>query len=119
MNYTSTIPIFLLLVPLLAGVLCMLMQRRMWWERVNLAAFAIVAALAIRLGLDVAQHDKVSALEGFLRADGLSALVTGLTAFVALVCGVYAVGYFRRDLRDGRINGEQLRHHYVLQQRFV
>ena len=42
---------------------------------------------------------QVTALGGFLRADALSALVIGLTAFVALACAIYAVGYFRRDLR--------------------
>ena len=45
----------------------------------------------------------MTALGGFLRADALSALVIGLTAFVALVCAIYAVGYFRRDLSEGRI----------------
>ncbi len=33
----------------------------------------------------------------FFYADSLSALVVLLTAFVALVCSVYAVGYFRED----------------------
>jgi hydrogenase-4 component F len=56
---------------------------------------------------------------GFLRADALSALVVGLTAFVALVCAIYAVGYFRRDLSEGRITEPQLRHYYVLTPLFV
>ena len=43
----------------------------------------------------------------------------GLTAFVALVCAIYAVGYFRRDLREGRITEAQLRHYYVLAPLFV
>jgi hydrogenase-4 component F len=45
--------------------------------------------------------------------------VLGLTAFVALVCAVYAVGYFRRDLQEGRITQAQLRHYYVLAPLFV
>src|SRR5204863_8881592 len=32
----------------------------------------------------------------------------------ALVCAIYAVGYFRRDLREGRVTETQLRHYYVL-----
>ena len=43
----------LLLVPLLAGLLCLVTQSRVWWERLNLLAFAIVAALAAILGFDV------------------------------------------------------------------
>src|SRR5439155_18456560 len=79
----------------------------------------LVAALSRCLGLDVARHGKVSALGGFLQADALSALVIGLTAFVALVCAIYAVGYFRLDLREGRITEAQLRHYYVLTPLFV
>ena len=78
----------LLLVPLSAGLLCLGTRSRVWWERVNLLAFAIVAVLAILLGLNVAalgEHGAVTALDGFLRADALSALVIGLTAFVGLV----------------------------------
>ena len=61
----------------------------------------------------------VTALGGFLRADALSAVVIGLTAFVALACAIYAIGYFRRDLQEGRITEAQLRHYYVLTPLFV
>ncbi|MCX6906257.1 MAG: hypothetical protein NTW03_22810, partial [Verrucomicrobia bacterium] len=109
----------LLLVPLVAGLLCLVVRSRIGWERLNLLAFAIVAGLAALVGRDVARHGTVSALGGFLLADALSALVIGLTAFVALVCAIYAVGYFRRDLADGRITEAQLRHYYVLTPLFV
>jgi len=112
----------LLLVPFSAGLLCLATRSRVLWERLNLLAFAIVAGLAARLGLDVAAqgaHGAVTALDGFLRADALSSLVIGLTAFVALVCSIYAVGFFRRDLSVGRITEPQLRHYYVLAPLFV
>jgi hydrogenase-4 component F len=114
--------ILLLLVPLMAGLLCLATRSRVWWERLNLLAFAIVAGLAVGLGLEVSalgEHGAVTALDGFLRADALSALVIGLTAFVGLVCAIYAVGYFRRDLSEGRITELQLRHYYVLTPLFV
>jgi hydrogenase-4 component F len=114
--------ILLVLVPLSAGLLCLTTRSRAWWERLNLLAFAVVAGLAVVLGLDLAaqgEHGTVTALDGFLRADALSALVIGLTAFVGLVCAIYAVGYFRRDLSDGRITELQLRHYYVLAPLFV
>jgi hydrogenase-4 component F len=111
--------VLLLMVPLMAGLLCLATNSRLWWERLNLAAFAIVAALAISIGLEVGRLGKVSTLNGFLRADSLSALVVGLTAFVAVVCSIYAVGYFRRDLIAERITEKQLRHYYVLAPIFV
>jgi hydrogenase-4 component F len=109
----------LLIVPLLAGLLCLVVDSRVWWERLNLAAFVLVAGLATLLGRDVIQNGKVSALGGFLLADALSALVVGLTAFVALVCAIYAVGYFRRDLQEHRVTEKQLRLYYVLTPVFV
>jgi hydrogenase-4 component F len=111
--------ILLLLIPLAAGLLCLATNSRAWWERLNLAAFAVVAGLAFKVAGDVAAHGTISALNGFLRVDALSALVVALIGFVSLVCAVYAVGYFRRDLSEGRITGTQLRHYYVLTPLFV
>lgn len=118
----SAVLVLLLLVPLLAGLLCLVTRSRASWERLNLLAFAMVALLAARLGLEVVGQGgsgHVTALGGFLRADALSALVIGLTAFVGLSCAIYAVGYFRRDLQEGRITEAQLRHYYVLTPLFV
>ena len=109
----------LLIIPLLAGLLCLVVGSRAWWERLNLAAFGLDAVLSAWLAYDVLEQGKVSALGGFLRADALSALVVGVTSFVALVCAVYAVGYFRHDLKENRITERQLRLYYVLTPVFV
>jgi hydrogenase-4 component F len=111
--------LMLLLAPLSAALLCLLTRSRVGWERLNLLAFAAVAGLAFAIGLEVSRQGQLTTLNGFLRADALSALVVGLTAFAALVCSIYAVGYFRRDLREGRITEKQLRHYYVLTPLFV
>src|SRR5213593_4122123 len=109
----------ILLIPLLAGLLCLVTNSRSWWERLNLAAFGSVAGLSIQLATKIAAQGPVSALNGFLRADALSGLVIGLTGFVSLACAIYAVGYFRRDERESRISVGQLRQYYVLTPLFV
>jgi hydrogenase-4 component F len=109
----------LLLIPLCAGLLCLATNSRAAWERLNLAAFAIVSWLAFKVAGDVAAYGTISTLNGFLRADALSALVLGLSGFVSLVCAIYAVGYFRRDESDGRVTHAQLRRYYVLTPLFV
>ena len=112
----------LLIIPLVASLVCWWLPSRLLWERVNLAAFGAVAVLAGVLGWQIAGPagvSRISGLGGFLQADALSAFVVGLTAFVALVCAIYAVGYFRRDLAQGRITEKQLRHYYVLTPLFV
>jgi hydrogenase-4 component F len=104
---------------MLAGLLCLATKSRTAWERLNLVAFALVAGLALKLVADVLEHGPVSILDGFLRADALSALVIGLTAFVALACAIYAVGYFRADARAGKITDAQMRRYYALTPLFV
>lgn len=98
-------------------------------ERVNLVAFAILLGLAGTLGLQVIRHGPVLLWNGFFYADALSALVILLAAFAALVCSVYAIGYFRQDERDGvfeedaelssRFAVHKLREYYTLTPLFV
>jgi hydrogenase-4 component F len=111
--------ILLPLIPFCAGLLCLAARSRESWERLNLLAFAALVPLALKLGADVLAQGAVSALGGFLRADALSALVVGLTAFVAPVCAIYSIGYFRAGIRANRINEAQLKRYYVLTPLFV
>ena len=74
-------------------------------EVVNLAAFAILLGLAAVLVAQVLRSGPVSLWDGFFYADALSALVVLLSAFVALVCSIYAVGYFRHEERNGVLAG--------------
>jgi hydrogenase-4 component F len=88
-------------------------------EAANMAAFAGTLALAVRLGLEVLAGGPLAVWNGFLYADALSALVVLLTAFVALLCGVYGVGYFRQDEREETVAFRKLRKYYVLTPLFV
>jgi hydrogenase-4 component F len=119
----------LLIVPLAAGPLAFLLRRRRVMEVINLAAFAILFGLAAVLVAQVLRNGSVSLWNGFFFADALSALVVLLSAFVALVCSVYAVGYFRHDESSGvlqeaeevggRFGVQKLREYYTLTPLFV
>jgi len=101
--------LWLLIVPLAAGPLAFFVRRRSFMESVNLFAFAVLLCLAGALGVRVLRSGPVSVWDGFFYADALSALVVLLSAFVALVCSIYAVGYFRHDERNGVFQeGEEL-----------
>jgi hydrogenase-4 component F len=115
----SVILPLIVIVPLLAGGLCLLTPSRRAWEGLNVAAFGVVFLLALALAETVVQNGAVTAMNGVLRADALSALVVGVLAFVALACGIYGVGYLRRDVQDGRVSRAQLRRYYVLTPLFV
>src|SRR6266480_4050180 len=109
----------LVLVPLLSGLVCWPVRERAALERLNLLAFAVIAALAVWLGAEVLDRGTIEAFGGFLRADALSALVVCLTAFVALACAIYAVGYLREEERAGKINARLSHRYYVLTPIFV
>jgi len=117
----------ILIVPLAAGALSFVARRRRLMESVNLVAFAALFILAVALVGQVLRAGVISGWNGFLHADSLSALVVLLTAFVGLVCSIYAVGYFREDERNqvfeggsaGAIAGSTLRKYYALTPLFV
>jgi hydrogenase-4 component F len=111
--------IFLLLIPVCAGLFCLVTRSRKSWERLNLLAFVALVPLALKISAEVLAQGTVSSLDGFLRADALSTLVIGLTTFVALACSIYSVGYFRADARANKISEKQLRRYYVLTPLFV
>jgi hydrogenase-4 component F len=114
----------LLIVPLAAGPLAFFLRRRHRMEVVNLAAFATLLGLAAVLVAQVLRSGPVSLWDGFFYADALSALVVLLSAFVSLVCSIYAVGYFRHEegsgvLQEakevgGRFAIDKLREYYTL-----
>ena len=121
--------LWLLIVPLVASPLAFFLRRRSAIEVVNLAAFAVLLGLAAALGVLVLRSGPVSLWNGFFYADALSSLVVLLTSFVALVCSIYAVGYFRHDetnrvFQEGEKLGggravNKLREYYTLTPLFV
>ena len=90
--------VLLLLAPLVEAAACGLLCSRRWMERVSVISAAVNLILGVLLVRNVVRFQSVSAFDGFLYADALSALVVVLTAFVSFVCAIYAVGYFRTDL---------------------
>jgi hydrogenase-4 component F len=111
--------ILLPLLPLVCGLLCLAVRSRAACERLNLLASTVVVGLAVAVAARVVGGGEVKGLSGFLRADALSGLVIVLIAFVALVCGIYAIGYLRREQSEGHISEAQLRRYYALTPIFV
>jgi hydrogenase-4 component F len=98
----------LLAVPLAAGAISAAARRRRLMETANVAGFALIFLLSLALAAEVLRDRTVQLWGGFLYADSLSALVTVLTAAIALVCAVYAVGYLREDERAGLLQEDEI-----------
>lgn len=113
----------LLLAPLAACAVSAVARRRAVMEFANVAAFGVTFVLALVIASQVLRAGSVSLWDGFLYADALSALIILLTASVALVCSVYAVGYLREDERSGALGDQEalstLRKYYALTPLFV
>jgi hydrogenase-4 component F len=117
----------LLAVTLLAAAAAFAARTRPVMEWINLGAAALTLALAAILAAAVLQSGSVSAWDGILYADALSALVVGLVSFVYLACAVYAIGYFRDDEKNAGADDEtgepvtigKLRLYYSLTPLFV
>jgi hydrogenase-4 component F len=117
----------LLVVPLVTALLSYFARKLPAMEKINLAGFTAIFFLALLLGARVLAGGAVSLWDGFLYADQISALVILLTASVALLCAVYAVGYLREDERNGALAGDgengaaaaKLRKYYSLTPLFV
>jgi len=117
----------ILAIPLAAGATSFAARKRRAMEAINLAGFAALFLLAAALAAKILRAGSVQLWNGFLAADSLSALVVLLTAFVALACSVYAVGYFREDERNhvfeanvrGAATISSLRNYYSLTPLFV
>ena len=116
---TAILLILLVVVPLLAGLVCWPLRGRAAPERTNLLGSGILVVLAAWLSAQVLAKGSLEAWGGLLRADALSAIVVDLTAFVALLCGIYAVGYLREEERAAKITPRLLHRYYVLTPIFV
>src|SRR5438093_3345170 len=103
-------------VPLVVALLCLLARPRWLVESLNIAGFLSVLVLGVKLFQTVLANERngVTAWDGFLRADALSAWMVLLISIVSLATSLYAVSYFRRDLADATVTEKRFREFYVL-----
>ncbi len=104
----------ILLVPLVAGLACLLVRSRRVMEGLNTLAFAAALALGLRLLHQVLARRLVVEWSGFLSADALSAWMVLLVATVSLATSLYAGRYFRRDLAANLVTAGRVREFFVL-----
>ncbi len=109
----------ILLAPAAAGLACALVQSRRLMQAVNGLAFAVAAALGLRLLPQVLAHGTVKEWDDFLCADALSAFMVLLISIVSLASSLYAGRYFNRDLAAGVITPGRVREFFVLTPLFV
>ncbi|MBI5384862.1 MAG: hydrogenase 4 subunit F [Verrucomicrobia bacterium] len=111
----------ILCVPLIVGLLCLFARPHVLMEALNIAGFATVLVLGVKLFQAVLAKNggAVTEWSEFLRADALSAWMVLLISVVSLATSLYAVRYFRRDLAEGVLTARRAREFYVLTPTFA
>ena len=107
---------YILLVPLLIGLVCLVARPHVVLAALNIAGFTATLALGVKLLQAVLanQGGAVTEWNELLRADALSAWMVLLISVVSLATSLYAVHYFRRDLAAGALTSRRVREYYVL-----
>jgi hydrogenase-4 component F len=106
----------ILIVPFVVGLLCLFVRPRALLELLNIAGFAAVLCLGVKLCQTVLANpgSAVSEWNEFLRADALSAWMVLLISVVSLATSLYAGRYFKRDLANGVVTPARVREFFVL-----
>ncbi len=106
----------ILLLPLVAGLVCLLTRsRRVSVMAVaNVLAFAGTVALGVRLLYRVLDDGTVKEWEDFFCADALSAWMVLLISAVSLGTALYSGRYFRRDVAEGMVTAGRVKEFFVL-----
>ncbi len=104
----------LLLVPLCAGLLCLLAPSRRAMAALGVAAFAITLGLGVGLFRRVLAQGVVTEGHEFLCADALSAWMVLLISVVSLASSLYAGRYFQRAVAAGAVTAGRVREFFVL-----
>ena len=96
-----------LAIPLVTAAVAWLLPVR-WSERAHVLGSLLLVVIAWTVAGRVFTSGPLS-LDGVLYVDALSALLLAVVALVGCAAAVYAVGYLRRDVAEGRLQADQPR----------
>src|SRR5262245_16059156 len=109
---TLLVPI--IIVPLSAGLLCVLAKSRRTMELTNVSAFLVNVGLGAVLLRRIVESQVLTECREFFTADALSAWMVLLISAVSLATSLYAGRYFRRDLAAGTVTAGRVKEFFVL-----
>ena len=104
----------ILLVPVLAGLLCLVVRSPRVMAALGVLAFSATLGLGLALVQQVLARGVVTEWREFLSADALSAWMVLLISVVSLATSLYAGRYFRRDVAAGTVTPGRVREFFVL-----
>jgi hydrogenase-4 component F len=110
---------YLLLVPILTGVLCFLTRSKTQVEAVSLTGSTVTLILGLNLVKYVYQNGIIMAWTNTLFADMFSAFIVLIVSIVGFVASIYSIGYMGHEFKHGILDLKKLRLYYVLFHMFM
>ena len=106
--------LYLILVPVLTGVLIFLVGKklRVFSEGLAVLGTAITFFLAARIALLTTHGEVLTFFREEFRVDALSGLMVFLIGFIGLIAVIYSIPYIRKEVEEGTIPPVSVRSYY-------
>ncbi len=110
---------YLLIAPILTGILCFLTKTRKQLEIVSFSGSVITLILGLNLVYSVFKYGNIITWQNALFADAFSAYLVLIVSIVGFVASIYSLGYMGSELAHGIIDLKKLRFYYTLFHMFM
>jgi hydrogenase-4 component F len=110
---------YLLLTPIITGILCYFTKRRKQVETISILGSVITLILGLTLVLDVYRNGIIVTWQDALFADAFSAYLVLIVSIISFVSSIYSIGYMGYEIDHNVIDLRKLKIYYVLFHFFV
>jgi hydrogenase-4 component F len=110
---------YLLLTPIITGILCYFTKSRKQVETISILGSVITLILGLSLVLDVYRNGTIVTWQNALFADAFSAYLVLIVSIISFVSSIYSIGYMGHEIEHNVIDLRKLKIYYVLFHFFV
>ncbi len=110
---------YLLLSPIITGILCYFTKSRKQVETISVLGSVITLILGLSLVLDVYRNGIIVTWQDALFADAFSAYIVLIVSIISFVSSIYSIGYMGHEIDHNVIDLRKLKIYYVLFHFFV
>lgn len=110
---------YLLLTPIITGILCYFTKSRKQVETISILGSVITLILGLSLVLDVYRNGVIVTWQDALFADAFSAYIVLIVSIISFVSSIYSIGYMGHEIDHNVIDLRKLKIYYVLFHFFV
>jgi len=110
---------YLLLAPVLTGILCLISKKQKQIEAINLLGSTATLLLGLALVVSVFQDGVIVTWKDVVFADAFSAYLVLIVSLVGFATSVYSIGYMGYEIKHGAMDLKRLRLYYCLFHMFM